>query len=162
MPDKARKSVVSAGILVWRRRTNCEFLLAHPGGPYWAKKDDRAWTVPKGLVEAGDDLEETAKREFLEETGLTVSGNLIPLKPAKSGNGKIVRVFALEADLDPTEFTSNNFSLEWPPRSGRMLEFPEIDRLAYFGYREALNKIIPYQRALIEQAHGLCGAGNIP
>jgi predicted NUDIX family NTP pyrophosphohydrolase len=112
MSAKARKSVVCAGILVWRRRSSYEFLLAHPGGPYWAKKDDRAWTVPKGLVEAGDDLEATAKREFLEETGLIVSGNLIPLNPVKSGNGKIVRIFALEADLDLTEFTSNNFSLE--------------------------------------------------
>ncbi len=150
---KKRKSpLVSAGLLVWRRRAAPEFLLGHPGGPYWAKKDDGAWSIPKGLVEPGHDLEATARREFREETGLAVAGALVPLTPVKSAGGKILHAFAVEADLDLTAFASNSFSIEWPPRSGRRAEFPEIDRVAYFSCDEALVKITTYQRPLLEQA----------
>lgn len=148
---KPRKSIVSAGILVWRRRAEPEFLLAHPGGPFWAKKDDGAWTIPKGLIEPGHDVKATARREFLEETGLDISGDLVALDPVKSAGGKILHAYAVEADLDLAAFSSNSFRIEWPPRSGRMSDFPEIDRVGYFRLADALIKIIAYQRPLIEQ-----------
>jgi predicted NUDIX family NTP pyrophosphohydrolase len=151
--SKSHKRIVSAGLLVWRRSSEREYLLAHPGGPYWAKKDDGAWTIPKGLVEPSHDLEATAKREFLEETGISVSGDLVALNPVKAAGGKIVHAFAVEADLKLDAFASNAFTIEWPPRSGRNVSFPEIDRISYFGYADALLKIISYQRPLIEQAH---------
>jgi predicted NUDIX family NTP pyrophosphohydrolase len=151
MSAKPRKSNISAGILVWRRRTEAEFLLAHPGGPFWAKKDDGAWTIPKGLVESGHDVKATAKREFLEETGLAISGDLVALDPVKSAGGKILHAFAVEADLDLAAFSSNSFSIEWPPRSGRLSDFPEIDRVEYFRFADAMIKILGYQRPLIEQ-----------
>jgi len=146
-----RRRDVSAGLLVWRIRRVPEFLLAHPGGPYWAKKDDGAWTIPKGLVDAEDELLETARREFVEETGLTVDGRTIPLAPVVQSSGKTVHGFSIEADLDLTEFKSEHFEMEWPPRSGRKARFPEIDRIAYFAYDEAMRKIIGYQRPFLEQ-----------
>jgi len=155
--SKRRAAAVSAGILVWRRRAGTEYLLAHPGGPYWTKKDDGAWTVPKGLVEPGHDLEATARREFTEETGLGISGDLIALRPVKSAGGKTLHIFAVEADLDLSAFRSNLFTIEWPPRSGRMQDFPEIDRIGYFSYADALVKITRYQRPLIEEADRAVG-----
>jgi predicted NUDIX family NTP pyrophosphohydrolase len=148
---------VSAGLLVWRVRNAPEFLLAHPGGPYWAKKDHGAWTIPKGLVDPGDELLQTAQREFLEETGLTVDGDTIPLAPVIQTSGKTVHGFAIEADLDLGDFRSEAFEMEWPPRSGRMKTFPEIDRVGYFGYAQAMEKIIAYQRPLIEELHRKLG-----
>jgi predicted NUDIX family NTP pyrophosphohydrolase len=151
MTAKHRPKAVSAGLLVWRRRTEPEYLLAHPGGPYWIKKDDGAWTIPKGLVEPGHDLEMTARREFNEETGLDISGELVALTPVKSTAGKILYAFAVEADLDLASFSSNSFTMEWPPRSRRMQDFPEIDRLGYFDYATALAKINGYQRPLLDE-----------
>jgi predicted NUDIX family NTP pyrophosphohydrolase len=148
---------VSAGLLVWRERNAPEFLLAHPGGPYWAKKDHGAWTIPKGLVDPGDELLQTAQREFLEETGLTLDGDTIPLAPVIQTSGKTVHGFAIEADLDLGDFRSEAFEMEWPPRSGRMKTFPEIDRVGYFGYAQAMEKIIAYQRPLIEELHRKLG-----
>jgi predicted NUDIX family NTP pyrophosphohydrolase len=148
---------VSAGLLVWRVRNAPEFLLAHPGGPYWAKKDHGAWTIPKGLVDPGDELLQTAQREFLEETGLTLDGDTIPLAPVIQTSGKTVHGFAIEADLDLGDFRSEAFEMEWPPRSGRMKTFPEIDRVGYFGYAQAMEKIIAYQRPLIEELHRKLG-----
>jgi predicted NUDIX family NTP pyrophosphohydrolase len=149
----AKPSSISAGILVWRRHRGVrEYLLAHPGGPYWARKDDGAWTIPKGLVEPGHGLLPTAQREFLEETGLTVSGDFVTLEPVTSSGRKLVHAFAIEADLDLEKFASNTFEMEWPPRSGRKQHFPEVDRIGYFNGDDARTKIVGYQRPLIEQA----------
>ena len=142
--------VVSAGVLAFRRRGGLEVLLAHPGGPFWAKKDDGAWTIPKGLVEPNDDLIATARREFREETNLIVSGELIALAPVKQKNGKIVHGFAVEADFDLGQFASDEFEIEWPPKSGRRQRFPEIDRVAYFALPVARVKLLAYQRPFLE------------
>jgi predicted NUDIX family NTP pyrophosphohydrolase len=145
----ARTSPISAGLLAFRRRNGLEVLLAHPGGPFWAKKDAGAWTIPKGLAEPGADLIETARREFTEETNLVPNRELIELKPVVQKSGKIVHAWAVEADFDLTAFASNTFEIEWPPQSGRRRAFPEIDRVAYFGMPAAAEKILAYQRPLL-------------
>lgn len=142
---------ISAGILVFRRRGDFEILLAHPGGPFWAKKDAGVWTIPKGLVESGDDIVAAARREFGEETNLVAKGDLIELAPVRQKSGKLLHAFALEEDFDLDPFTSNTFELEWPPRSGRRQSFPEIDRIAYFDLPTAKLKIIPYQLLLLSE-----------
>jgi len=141
----------SAGLLAFRRRGELEVLLAHPGGPFWAKKDDGAWTIPKGLVEGGDDLVTAARREFTEETNLTADGDLIALAPVNQKSGKTVHAFALEADFDLADFGCNTFEMEWPPKSGKRRNFPEIDRIAYFTLPIAISKIIAYQRPLLRE-----------
>ncbi|MGA8078794.1 MAG: NUDIX domain-containing protein [Xanthobacteraceae bacterium] len=146
-----RSRDISAGILAFRRNAGLEVLLAHPGGPFWAKKDDGAWTIPKGLVEPGDDLSATARREFREETNLTFTGELIALSPVNQKSGKIVHGFAVDADVDLGRFASNEFEIEWPPKSGRRQRFPEIDRVAYFALATAKMKILAYQRPLLEE-----------
>ncbi len=146
-----RSTDISAGILVFRRNAGLEVLLAHPGGPFWAKKDDGAWTIPKGLVEPGDDLAATARREFLEETNLTFNGELIALSPVKQKSGKIVHAFGVNADVDLGPFASNEFEIEWPPKSGRRQRFPEIDRVTYFALPTAKMKMLTYQRPLLEE-----------
>jgi predicted NUDIX family NTP pyrophosphohydrolase len=140
---------VSAGILAFRRRPELEVLLAHPGGPFWAKKDAGAWTIPKGLVERGDDLIAAARREFTEETSLVAEGDMIELTPVAQKSGKLVHAFALERNFDLSQFASNSFALEWPPKSGRRQSFPEIDRIAYFALSIAQLKIIAYQLPLL-------------
>jgi predicted NUDIX family NTP pyrophosphohydrolase len=142
---------VSAGILAFRRRPELEVLLAHPGGPFWAKKDAGAWTIPKGLVEPGDEPIAAARREFTEETNLVASGEMIELTPVVQKSGKRVHAFALEADFDLSQFASNTFEIEWPPKSGRRQSFPEIDRIAYFALPIALIKIIAYQLPLLAE-----------
>jgi predicted NUDIX family NTP pyrophosphohydrolase len=146
-----RSTEISAGLLAFRRRGRAEVLLAHPGGPFWARKDEGAWTIPKGRVDAGTDLLETARREFTEETGLPAEGEFIPLDPVKQKSGKIVHAWAFEADFDLDRFTSNLFDLEWPPRSGRREHFPEIDRIGYFDLPAAGAKIIAYQKPFLTQ-----------
>ena len=146
----SRRTEVSAGILAFRRKRGLEVLLAHPGGPYWRSKDEGAWSIPKGVVEEGD-LLACAKREFNEETGLTAAGIFIPLAPARQKSGKLVHAFALEADFDLAGFSSNTFEMEWPPRSGKHENFPEIDRVAYFPLATARRKILPGQRPFIEE-----------
>ena len=146
----SRRTEISAGILVFRRNPRLEVLLGHPGGPYWRNRDDGAWSIPKGVVESGD-LLTCAKREFNEETGLTASGTFMPLKPARQKSGKLVHAFALEADYDLAGFSSIAFEIEWPPRSGKRANFPEIDRIAYFGLAAARKKILPGQRTFIEE-----------
>jgi predicted NUDIX family NTP pyrophosphohydrolase len=146
-----RKVEVSAGLLAFRRGHGLEVLLAHPGGPFWAKKDDGVWTIPKGLVEADADLLATARREFAEETNLTAAGAFIALAPVKQKSGKAVHAWAFEANLDLAAFASNAFEIEWPPRSGRRKSFPEIDRIAYFAMPVAMTKIIPYQQPLLRE-----------
>lgn len=141
----------SAGLLLYRRAgADIEVLLAHPGGPYWAKKDEGAWSIPKGLCEAGEDALTAAKREFREETGFVVEGAFIELGAFKQPSGKIVRAWAVEQDLDPNALRSNPFPMEWPPKSGRMQQFPEIDRAAWMRPPEARRKITKGQRAIIE------------
>jgi predicted NUDIX family NTP pyrophosphohydrolase len=144
-----RARQISAGILAFRRRPELEVLLAHPGGPFWAKKDAGAWTIPKGLVEPGDEPIAAARREFTEETNLVARGDMIELAPVVQKGGKLVHAFALEADFDLSQFASNSFALEWPPKSGRQQSFPEIDRIAYFALPVAKLKIIAYQRPLL-------------
>jgi predicted NUDIX family NTP pyrophosphohydrolase len=147
----ARKAEISAGLLMFRRRPSLEVLLGHPGGPYWGRKDDGAWSIPKGLVEGNDDLIAAAQRELAEETGFVADGTFTPLAPVRQTSGKIVHAFAVEADFDLKRFTSNTFEIEWPPRSGRRRAFPEIDRVGYFGIDEAMRKILAYQQPLIRE-----------
>ena len=144
-----RSKAISAGLLAFRRKAELEVLLAHPGGPFWANKDEGAWTIPKGLVEPGDDLIATARREFTEETNLSACGELIALSPVNQKSGKTVHTFAFEADFDLTAFSSNEFEIEWPPKSGRHESFPEIDRIAYFALPVAMTKILAYQRPIL-------------
>jgi len=146
-----RRAEISAGLLAFRRRDELEVLLGHPGGPFWAKKDAGAWTIPKGLAEPGADLLATARREFTEETNLAAAGDFIPLPPVKQKNGKVVHAWALEGDFDLAAFASNTFEIEWPPKSGRRKSFPEIDRIAYFTLPIARVKILAYQRPLLRE-----------
>src|SRR5262249_44368519 len=142
---------ISAGILAFRRRPELEVLLAHPGGPFWAKKDAGAWTIPKGLVEPGDELVAAARREFTEETNLVAEGDMIALAPVVQKSGKIVHAFILEADFDLSKFARNSFRAEWPPKSGRRKIFTEIDRIGYFALPLAQLKIIAYQLPLLAE-----------
>jgi predicted NUDIX family NTP pyrophosphohydrolase len=146
----ARKAEVSAGILVYRETNGeLEVLLAHPGGPFWARKDLGAWTIPKGLVEAGADLLATAQREFTEETGFVAEGPFVALTPVRQTSGKIVHAFASRGDFDPTKLISNTFEIEWPPRSGQRKQFPEVDRAGWFELATALDKLITYQHPFL-------------
>src|ERR1700688_1033650 len=126
-----RTAETSAGLLAFRRTEALEVLLAHPGGPFWAKKDDVAWTIPKGVAEPGAALFATAQREFTEETDLVAAGEFVALEPVIQKSGKIVHAWAFEADFDLAAFASNSFEIEWPPKSGRRRSFPEVDRIAY-------------------------------
>jgi predicted NUDIX family NTP pyrophosphohydrolase len=146
-----RSPEISAGLLVFRRLNTLEVLLAHPGGPFWAKKDEGAWTIPKGTAEAEADLLATALREFTEETNLTAAGDYVALTPVKQKSGKLVHAFALEGDFDLTAFSSNTFEIEWPPKSGRRQSFPEVDRIDYFALPVAMVKIIAYQQPLLRE-----------
>jgi predicted NUDIX family NTP pyrophosphohydrolase len=142
-------AAISAGLLAFRRRADIEVLLAHPGGPFWAKKDEGVWTIPKGLVEGGADLLATARREFTEETNFVATGELTLLAPVKQTSGKVVHAWAFEADFDLAKFASNTFEIEWPPKSGKRKSFPEIDRVAYFTLLAAMTKILAYQQPLL-------------
>ena len=142
----------SAGLLMYRRRGRAlELLLVHPGGPFWAKKDDGAWSIPKGEYDEGEDLRAVAKREFAEEVGEVPPGGLIDLGEVTQGGGKRVHAFALEGDFDVSRLQSNTFELEWPPKSGRKQSFPEVDRAEWFAPDDARRKILAGQRPLIEQ-----------
>ena len=145
-------STQSAGILLFRDGEGAiEVLLAHPGGPFWAKKDDGAWTVPKGEVAEGEDLLAAAQREFAEETGFAPLGETIALGSIRQRSGKVVHAFAVRGDFDVSKLESNTFSIEWPPRSGRREEFPEVDRAAWFTLEDARRKILPAQAALLDR-----------
>ena len=142
----------SAGVLAYRRRdAGPEFLLAHPGGPYWQHKDAGAWSIPKGEIDDGGDPLATARREFQEETGSPVSGEFIPLMPLKQPSGKLVHAWAVSGDIDASSITSNTFSIEWPPRSGRQQEFPEVDRGEWLTIAAAKEKVSVGQRGFLDQ-----------
>jgi predicted NUDIX family NTP pyrophosphohydrolase len=154
---------ISAGLLVYRLRDGViEVFLVHPGGPFWAKKDPGAWSIPKGLIDKDEESLAAAQREFKEETGLEISGHFAQLTPAKMKSGKVVRAWAVEGDCDPSAITSNTFSMEWPPNSGRQQEFPEIDRAAWFGIEEAKKKINQGQIDLLEELLQMLTKKNIP
>lgn len=144
------RSKTSAGIVLYRRRLGIiEVFLVHPGGPYWARKDDGAWSIPKGEYQQGEEPLQAAQREFLEETGIALSGPFLALTPVRQPSGKIISAWACEGDLDPGRLRSNTFSLEWPPNSGVMQAFPEVDRGAWFSLGHALARISLGQRPLL-------------
>ena len=143
----------TAGLLLYRETSgDLEVLLVHPGGPFWAKKDDGAWSIPKGLVEQGEDPFAAAKREFTEETGGVVPGSEpLRLEPLMQSGGKLVHAYALRGDFDPSTLKSNTFLMEWPPKSGRQQEVPEVDRAAWFAMELAGRKILKSQSPLLRQ-----------
>jgi predicted NUDIX family NTP pyrophosphohydrolase len=142
----------SAGLLMYRTSSGrLEVLLVHPGGPFWARKDIGAWSIPKGEYEAGDDALQAARREFLEETGTTAAGPFLPLAAVRQASGKIVTAWACEGEFDPATLVSNEFELEWPARSGRMQRFPEVDRAGWFPLDEARRRILKGQLALLDE-----------
>ncbi|MCD5401140.1 NUDIX domain-containing protein [candidate division NPL-UPA2 bacterium] len=142
----------SAGILLFRyKNEQLEVMLVHPGGPFWAKKDDGAWSIPKGLFEENENLLNAAKREFKEETGLEIDGQFIDLGELKQPSRKIIHAWALEKDLDVTNIVSNTFTLEWPKNSGRLQEYPEIDKAEWFDIERAKKKILKGQVGFIDR-----------
>jgi predicted NUDIX family NTP pyrophosphohydrolase len=142
----------SAGILLFRRnKKNIEFFLVHPGGPFWAKKDLGAWSIPKGEYTDGEDALAAARREFEEETGQSIAGDFIELQPLKQKGGKIVQAWAVEGDIDADNIRSNTFEMEWPPKSGKRRSFPEVDKAAWFDVDTAKQKINEKQAAMIEE-----------
>lgn len=142
----------SAGILLYRRRGRAlEVFLVHPGGPFWAKKDLGAWSLPKGEFEEGEEPLAAAVREFTEETGFPIDGDFRPLPPLRQPSGKTIFAWAVEGDCDPAALRSNLFSMEWPPKSGRRQEFPEVDRAAWFGIDEARERIIGGQAPFLDR-----------
>lgn len=144
---------LSAGLLMFRNRDGVEVLLVHPGGPFWARKDDGAWSIPKGEYDPDEDPLAAAFREFEEETGFRPhpKGELLALGEIRQPGGKVVSVWAFEGDCDETSIRSNTFSLEWPRGSGQMREFPEIDRAGWFGISEARKKILKGQTGFLER-----------
>ncbi|HPC74494.1 MAG TPA: NUDIX domain-containing protein [Syntrophales bacterium] len=147
----------SAGLLAYRRRAGrVEVFLVHPGGPYWARKDDGAWSLPKGEFTTEDPLE-AAKREFLEETGFETLGPFKALAPIRQPGGKLIHAWAFEGDYDPSLIESNTFFMEWPPGSGMEREFPEVDRAGWFSIEKAREKITRGQAGFIDELEKLTG-----
>lgn len=152
-------SKVSAGLLMYRVRSGeVEFLLAHPGGPFWQDRDAGAWTIPKGVIQPGEEPLAAARREFEEEVGFKPEGRFIELTPIRQRSGKIVHAWAFEGDCDPSCIKSNLFQMEWPPKSGKFESVPEIDRACFFRMSEAKRKINPAQIPLLEEL--LCKRRN--
>ena len=160
MPKIDKTGRTSAGILLWRRRDGrLEVLLAHPGGPFWAKKDHGHWTIPKGEVEPGEELAAVAVREFAEETGHPLPGGpQIDLGQIRQKSGKVVLGWGVEGDLDPETAVSNTYDVEWPPRSGRMRSFPEIDRVEWFGLPEARERLKAAQVPFLDRLEAAVAA----
>ena len=153
----------SAGIVLYRLRAGgLEVLLIHPGGPFWKNRDEGAWSIPKGEYGEGEDALAAARREFTEETGFPIEGVFHELAPVRQRSGKVVRAWAVEGDCDATAIRSNTFSMEWPPRSGRIGEFPEADRGAWFGLEEARRRILAAQLPLLEELSGFCSSLRSP
>lgn len=148
----------SAGILLYRKiKDDIEVMLVHPGGPFYKNKDQNTWTIPKGEFEEGEDPFLAARREFHEETGFEIKGKFLPLTVVKQNGGKLVHTWAIEGDLDCSKVKSNTFSIEWPPKSGKQKDFPEIDKASWFSISEAKEKIlkgqIPILNELIEKTN---------
>ena len=145
----------SAGILLFRSSHELQILLVHPGGPFWAKKDEGSWSIPKGEYDEAEDALAAAKREPREETGIVVAGEFLELGTFKQPSGKLISAWAIERDFDPVELRSNTCSVEWPPKSGRTVDVPEVDRAAWFSITEAVNKItkgqLPIMQALAKK-----------
>lgn len=151
---------VSAGLLLYRHRgSRVEIFLVHPGGPYWARQDDGAWSVPKGLVHPGEDELACARREFREETGFDVNGigHEHDLGTCRLRSGKYLHTWAIEGDCDPQDLASNLFEMEWPPKSGRTSQFPEVDRGDWFDREQAFLKIVKGQRPILERFYAALG-----
>ena len=147
----------SAGLVMFRVRDNqLEVLIVHLGGPFWARKDEGAWFIPKGEIESGEDEFAAAKREFREETGIEPRGNFIALGTIKHKGGKIVHAWAFEDDCDPSSVRSNTFTIEWPPRSGQRQEFPEIDRAQFVSVEQARAKMSPAEFELVNRLQTIC------
>jgi predicted NUDIX family NTP pyrophosphohydrolase len=142
----------SAGLLLYRQSEHgLEVFLAHPGGPFWAKKDLGAWSIPKGEYAEGEEPLAAARREFHEETGFPAEGDFLDLGTVRQAGGKLVSAWALEGDCDPATLSSNLFEMEWPPRSGKMMEFPEVDRGAWFNLPEARERILASQQPFLDR-----------
>lgn len=152
----------SAGLLLFRQSgaSGIEVLLVHPGGPFWRNKDEGAWTIPKGEFVEDENPLEAARREFMEETGSSPAGDFIELRPIKQKNGKIVHGWAVAGDFDPANLKSNLFEIEWPPKSGRMQKFPEIDRAAWFTPEDAKRKMLSGQQQFIDELVAFLGVPN--
>jgi predicted NUDIX family NTP pyrophosphohydrolase len=151
----------SCGVLPFRFRDGrLEVMLVHPGGPFWAGKDDAAWSISKGLAEGGESLLEAAKREFREETGFDIEGDFTELGGIKQPSGKVIFAWAVEKDLDEMKAVSNKFSMEWPRRSGMMREFPEIDRAGWFDIASARKKIHKGQQGFIDRLISIISIGR--
>ena len=151
----------SAGVLLFRRRGgSIELLLVHPGGPFWKNKDAGAWSIPKGEFTDSEPALEAARREFLEETGFAADGPFLPLTPLKQRSGKTIHAWAAEGDLDPAAVRSNTFSMEWPPKSGRKREFPEVDRAAWLAPEEAARRILSGQAPWIAELIAILSRGR--
>jgi len=151
----------SAGLLLVRRRGGMpEFFLVHPGGPFWAKKDEGAWSIPKGVYQEPESAVDAARRELEEEIGLAITGDLLELGKFKQPSGKVVSVWAAERDFDVGELRSNTFLMEWPPKSGRRMEFPEVDRAGWFPFAEAATKITRGQLPILMKLAAELGIGG--
>ena len=151
MPRSTRPNV-SAGLLLFRRSAGrLEVFIAHPGGPFWRDRDAGAWTIPKGIVEAGEDLLDAARREFMEETSITPTGPFIPLGSVRQKAGKTIHAWGFEGNADPAAIVSNRMRTEWPRGSGRVIEFPEVDRAAWFDPATAKTKMNPAQAELVDR-----------
>ena len=143
---------ISAGILLYRFANKIlEVLIVHPGGPFWAKKDIGVWSIPKGELNDNESPLDAALREFEEEMGEQISGNFIPMTPIKQSNGKIVYAFALERDFDELKIKSNTFTMEWPPKSGKKQEFPEIDKGQWFDFTTSKQKLNERQAFIVDE-----------
>ena len=134
----------------------------HPGGPFWAKRDRGAWSIPKGELEEGEDKLQTAKREFREETGLPIDGDFIALTPLRQAGGKLVHAWAVNGEIDPSCVKSNTFSMEWPPRSGTQQRFPEFDKAEWFAIPEAFERLLPGQRGFLAELEQKVGIAPTP
>lgn len=148
---------ISAGILLYRIRDDkLEVLLVHPGGPFFRNKDAGSWSIPKGETDGDEDLLAVARRELEEETGLKPAGPFVALKPIEQKGGKVVHAWACASDCDPSQIKSNTFTLEWPPHSGKLQEFPEVDRAEFFDLSTAKAKINSAQAAFLEELATMC------
>jgi predicted NUDIX family NTP pyrophosphohydrolase len=153
----------SAGLLAFREMDGVlEVFLVHPGGPFYARKDDGAWTIPKGEFEDGEAALDAARREFQEECGVAPAGEFIPLDTIRQAGGKLVFAWAVRLDFDPATLRSNTFSLEWPPKSGRQVEFPEVDRAGWFTLPAARVKILQSQSPLLDRLAGKLAPPGMP